>query len=181
MDGLPDWDLKLLSATMAMNKVVSSSTGHSPFMLMHGWEPLVLRGPISPRDDRPGEREEIRGELEGRVQALRQARESSLANIERAQERQVRSHARRNQVPVASSAIRVGSLVKLYNARKRTRQGYSGTSYLGPYTVTRIDQHGMCILRSQDGHVLRRKHPMSKLAPFHEEPQQELEAVVVDA
>jgi transposase InsO family protein len=178
-EGLIDWDLRLLSATMAINKVVNSSTRYSPFILMHGWEPAVISDSNLPNNG-PADDEVIALALGNRIENLQQIRELSVENIRRAQERQVRSHARRNGVSDASSTIQVGSLVKLFNARKRTRQGYSGTSYLGPYTVVRIDNHRQCTLRSQSGQVLNRKYPISKLVMFNEDPHQEFVEVTIE-
>ncbi|RKP11509.1 hypothetical protein BJ684DRAFT_17906 [Piptocephalis cylindrospora] len=51
-------------------------------------------------------------------------------------------------------------MVKLYNARKRTRPGYSRLSYLGPYSVVRIGLYGNYALPRQYGRSL--SHPQKK-------------------
>ena len=136
---------------------------------MYGWEPLVLsertRGHTI-----PSSQNDIESALNERIDQMQRVKGEALDNIARAQERRIRTHASRNGITQERSQIKEGSVVKVYNARKRTRKGYSGRNYLGPYTVASVNSHGQCSLKNVRGDVMRTKYPISRLELFVNAP-----------
>ena len=150
-DSLDDWDNILQSAVMGINRTVSASTGFSPFMLMHGWEPQVTRSHTKSHE--PASTVEVLIGAENRRERMVQNRERSLASIQRAQDRNRRSHAIRNEIGLMQRPIRAGDRVRLFHARARSRRGFTGPGYYGPFTISSIDRGNLCTIEGDNGEV----------------------------
>ena len=128
-DSQNDWDRLLPYVTWAYNSAVHSSTGMSPFRVLHGLEPrlpvdLLLGGELeSPADC---------VELEGRI---RRGFEVVRKNLETSQQRQHESYNKET----TESKLKVGDLVLLSNrVLKKGKCKALNERWTGPYEIIKV-------------------------------------------
>ena len=124
-----DWDEKVQPCTFAYNSSVHTATGHTPFFMIHGFEPCA---PLDIKYERPVGLVPVKGYLEERLSAMKEAYARARANMTGAAteatrryntKRRARSYRRGDKVWVRDFRASAGGKPKL------------GLQYRGPWTV----------------------------------------------
>ena len=149
-DGV-DWDQKVQPCTFAYNSSVHAATGHTPFFLLHGFEP---RSPLDVAYERPTELIPANSYMENRLSALREAHDRARSNMAHA----AAEAARRYDTTSRQANYRSGDLVWVRDFQASAGgKPKLGLKYKGPWTVLgQPDQNGGGVtyrVRSSDGKI----------------------------
>jgi hypothetical protein len=141
-----EWEELLPECVAGMNMARQRTTGFSPFFLMHGVHPRLPIGTSGKRlQDDIEEKEELEGaemrckridEQAERNRTLNQTHDKVLANVSRAQDRQISEYATRRKT--ATALPEIGALVWIRLSRKgndereNKRQKLEGPQWHGP-------------------------------------------------
>ena len=163
-----DWDVKLRSAVWAYHTAQKTTTGRTPFYMVHGCEsvlPVEFEVPtfrtLDPRRLPEEESQDIRianfDELEeGRLMAL-------VKNIE-AQE--IRKEAYDDKLKTLT--IKKGYLVLLFDGRHLKFSSKFANSWLGPFRVHEVFRNGSIQLAALDGTLFQNRVNADRLKVYHQ-------------
>ncbi|XP_074314198.1 uncharacterized protein LOC141649405 [Silene latifolia] len=127
---LKDWDLKLAQAEFAFNRALSSSTGHNPFEVVYGSNPLM------PIDQSNVPRATVNYDAKKRVEQMRHLHDQVRKQIEKANEQ-----AKKNSKPTKGrKEFQPGDLVWVHMRKERfpgKRKNKLMPRADGPFEVTK--------------------------------------------
>ena len=161
------WDEEVKAYAMAYNSSVHSTTGYTPYFLVHGFEP---RMPLDAAYGPPPEAVPVRSYLEDRLRVIRAAYERVRSNSARASQEACKRYNQKGR----AHAYQVGDkvLVRDFTASAGGKPKL-GLPYKGPWTVVgHIDERNSGVVYrvvGSDGktRVLHHNH----LKPFKEKRQ----------
>ena len=149
-----DWNWKLNQAVFAYNTTYKTTTGHSPYFLIFGQDPLF---PVefeipTPRLAVP-ERLTLSDSLTHRnfrIEELEEVREDALALSRSSQEKSKKNYDKKAR----TTTIVEGDLVLVYDSRYANFPGKLHTRWMGPYLVEDVNPNGSLQLMTMDGDSL---------------------------
>ena len=167
-----DWPSALDGVVFAFNTAKQSSTGYTPFFLLHGWEArtiteimaegLVPLGEVPPGEcdmhahgDLSADMDAIRGHANHLLEVRKFIEDAAHKNIQKAQERQRDEYNKRHCGKVNFS---IGDKVLLYNLKRKDRKGGNDAFlYSGPYSIEKKYFNGTFSLKNINGKILKSK------------------------
>ena len=168
-----DWDEYLAGAVFALNNIKSTTTGYSPFFMMHGRHPrLPLQAEMHGQDldlewlaKTLNTSEEVEVCVENLNKLKKNIYKQASENIERTQERQGNFY---NKKRMRQCLLKDGDLVLRRNMLQKTKKGHKmEDKWLGPYTIANLDvTKGLCNLKSQKGQILKNKVNIKQLKQY---------------
>jgi hypothetical protein len=157
------WHEALGYVELAYNSRVNSSTGYSPYEVVHGFKMNSFS------NWKELEKEQIEEALARRALEIKRLHEeirpNALINIQKNQEKQIEVQNERSNVV---AALEIGTPVRL---RTQGLRGKLENRYRGKYYVHEIKSGGNYILRSVTGEILKESYPIAKLRPIPAEPE----------
>ena len=152
------WDDNVKACGMAYNSSVHSTTGYTPYFLVHGFEP---RMPLDAAFQPPQSPVPVRSYLEDRLRAIRAAYERVVGNSERA----VRSAAQKHDEKVCAHNYQMGDRVWARDFRSAVGgKPKLGLPYKGPWTIAgKVGEAAYKVL-GEDGKIRVLHH--NHLKPF---------------
>ena len=166
-DNQDDWDVHIKSILFTHRTSKNDSTKFTPFELMFGRASVLpIEMEIRSKPSSTNSLSEIDGDAPSpfneKVRVMMKAQ--AMQNIDKAQERQKKSHDAKHQ----TLRFKEGDTVLLRNLRNEVRKGGKlERAWSGPYTISKVLPKGFYKLLNEDGTELKTSFNSSRLKVYY--------------